>query len=139
VPQTLDDFTVDQSLSDGHVWGRQELERLFNESVATASAADDNLLLDLEAIASSWQLPPPTWTKQTHGCFALNTPYGTLAVRRLVGWTVERNGAPLVCAIFGKRVIFDRFEQAKMSALVHAADRDGSCFVDGTRWEELAD
>jgi hypothetical protein len=134
----MSDFTVDPSLSDDHEWGRQRLDRLLKKTVATASAADENLVLDLEAVARSWQLPPPLWTKRAHGCFELNIPYGLLIVRRLVGWTVERNGIPLVWAIAGEKVIFDKLEHAKTSALAHALDYGDVRFVDGTWWDKRA-
>jgi hypothetical protein len=137
--QTPDDFAVDPSLSDDHEWGRQRLDRLLKESAATASAADENLVLDLEAVARSWQLPPPPWTKRAHGCFELNTPYGMLVVRRLVGWTVELNGRPLVWAVGSEKVIFDKLEHAKTSGLAHAPDYGDIRFVDGTWWDKRAD
>lgn len=138
VAQTMD-APVDPSLPDAREWGRQRLEALLKGSVPTASAADENLLLDLEAVARSWQLPPPTWTKRAHGYYQLNTPYGLLVVRRLIGWTVERDGTSLVWAPAGKKVIFDKLEPAKTSALVHARDVGVSGFLDGTRWDEPAD
>jgi hypothetical protein len=133
------DFLGDPSISDDHEWGRRRLDSLLKKSVARASAADENLELDLEAVARSWQLPPPTWTKQGHGYYELNTPYGLLVVRRLIGWTTERNGAPLVWFLDGEKVIFDKLEHAKTSALVHARAYRDSRFVDGTRWSEPAD
>jgi hypothetical protein len=133
------DFVVDPSLPDDHEWGRQRLDRLLKESAATASAADENLLLDLGAVARSWQLLPPTWTKRAHGCFELNTPYGILVVRRLVGWTVELNGRPLVWAVGSEKVIFDKLEHAKTSGLAHAPDYGDIRFVDGTWWDKRAD
>ena len=137
--QIPDDFAVDPSLSDDHECGRQRLDQLLKESAATASAADENLVLDLEAVARSWQLPPPTWTKRAHGCFELNTPYGILVVRRLVGWTVELNGRPLVWAVGSEKVIFDKLEHAKTSGLAHAPDYGDIRFVDGTWWDKRAD
>lgn len=133
VLQSPADFQVDPSISDDHEWGRQRLDNLLKESNVKASADDENLVLVLEAAARNWQLPPPKWSKQAHGYYELNTPYGLLVVRRLIGWTVERNGAPLVWFLEdGERVIFDKLEHAKTSALKHA--RGGPYFGDGTRW-----
>jgi len=136
----LGDFTADPSIPDDHEWGRHRLDRLLKDAGATADSADDNLLIDLNRVARSWQLPPPTWTKRAHGCLELNTPYGILVVRRLIGWVVERNGAPLVWynggPVAGKKVIFDKLEHAKVSALAHAGDFGELRFRDGTRWDE---
>src|SRR5205823_11323980 len=135
------DFNVDISSSDDHEWGQQRLNSLLKESTAEVSAADENLLLDLEAAARSWQLRLPEWTKRAHGYYHLNTPYGHLVVRRLIGWTVERNGVPLTwfCVCSGNTVIFDKLEHAKTSALLHARDRGlAFSFRDGTRWREPA-
>jgi hypothetical protein len=133
---TLDDFHVDPSQPDDHEWGYRELDRSLKASGMKASSADENLVLDLEAVARSWQLAPPSWIKHSHGRYELKTPYGLAMVRRLVGWTVELNGAPLVWSMGGERVIFDKLEHAKTSALVHARDWGESRFADGTRWDE---
>jgi hypothetical protein len=136
--QTTCDFAVDPTLSDDHEWGRQQLGRLLKKSNRKAAAADEKLISDIEAVARSWQLPPPPWTKRTHGCFALNTPYGILVVRRLIGWTVERNGTPLVWFISGEKVIFDKLEHAKTIALACVLTcSDGR--ISGVRWGKRAD
>ena len=124
---------ADPSLSDNHEWGRQRLDRLLKKSNATACAADENLVLDVEAVARSWQLSRPTWTKRAHGCFELNTPYGNLVVRRLIGWTVERNGVPLCWFLRGERVIFDKLEHAKTAAVACARHYSGDS-ISGVRW-----
>jgi hypothetical protein len=124
------------SVSDDHTWGRQRLEQLLKQSGVGATAEDENLIIDLQVRTSGWQLPPPAWIMRAQGCFELDTPYGTLVVRRLIGWTVERDGAPLVSFLGGDRVIFDKLENAKMSALVHAADIGTGGFPDGTRWSK---
>ena len=108
----------------------------MRKSIAGASAPDKNLLLALDALARSWQLPPPTWTKRAEGHFELNTPYGVLTVRRLVGWTVERNAVPLCWFHPEERLIFDKLEHAKISALAHARDFGDERFGDGTRWDK---
>jgi hypothetical protein len=130
---TAGNFPVDLLLSDGHEYGTKQLDRLLNNAHILGTAPDKKLLLDIETVARSWQLPPPTWTKRSHGCFHLNTPYGTLIVRRLIGWTLERNGVPLCWIDFDRKVIFDKLEHAKMSALVHARDI-GYDIPDGTTW-----
>ena len=129
-------FPVDPTRSDEHEWGREHLKHLIKKVGLAAEAFDENLRLDLEAEAKSWRLPPPKWRKRTHGCFQLSTPYGELVVRRLIGWTVERNGASLVWYLSGRKVIFDKLEHAQTSALLHARDRGGHAFVDGTRWDD---
>jgi len=140
VLQVPGDFPVDPSISDDHEWGRERLTRLLKDSVETASAADLNLVLHLEHVAGSWRFRPPTWTKRAHGYLELVTPYGTLVVRRLIGWTVERDGVPLVWDVVdeNEKVIFDKLEHARTSALIHAIDVwDNRRFFDGTRWDEL--
>ena len=53
----------------------------------------------------------------------------------MIGWTVERDGVPLCWTVFGGKVIFDKLEHAKISALVHARDFGYDIrFLDGTRW-----
>ena len=134
-------FPIDPSLSDDHEWGRQRLQQLLKASLATANTAtafDEALVSDLKVFARSWQLPTPQWTKRAHGCFELNTPYGILVIRRLVGLTIERNGWPLVWWQTRKKVIFDKLEHARTSALVHGPGCD-HLILDGTRWEKPAD
>jgi hypothetical protein len=77
-------------------------------------------------------------TKQAHGYYELKTPYGLLVVRRLIGWTAERDGAPLVWFVGDEKIIFGKLEHAKTSALVHARDYGGMHFLDGTRWDNPA-
>jgi hypothetical protein len=61
-----------------------------------------------------------------------------LVVRRLVGWTVERNDTPLVWAMDGERVIFDKLEHAKTIALACVQTYiDGR--ISGVRWGKRAD
>ena len=142
VVESSGDYPVDPSISDDHEWGSQRLGRLLKASVATASTTaciDGNLVSDLQRFARSWQLPQPLWTKRAHGCFELKTPYGILLIRRLVGWTIERNDMPLVWFLSGRRVIFDKLEHAKMSALAHARDYGDIHPFDGTRWAERAE
>jgi hypothetical protein len=58
----------------------------------------------------------------------------------MIGWTVERNGLPLVWWCSGSKVIFDKLDDAKTSALVHVADLGAYVrYPDGTRWGEPAD
>lgn len=135
VPQAPGDFAADPSLSDDHEWGCQRLDRLLKES--DACAADENLVLDVEAVGQSWQLSRPTWTKRAHGCFELNTPYGILVVRRLIGWTVERNGVPLCWSLGGKKVIIDKLEHAKTAAVACARYYNGNG-ISGVRWGNSA-
>jgi hypothetical protein len=139
VRQAPSEFPVDPTISDDHEWGRQRLDSLLKESTAKASASYEDWELDLEAVARSWQLRTPKWTKQAHGYYELKTPYGLLVVRRLIGWTVERNGAPLVWFLGDEKIIFDKLEHAKTSALVHARDYGDRHFPDGTRWDNPAD
>jgi hypothetical protein len=129
-----DDFSVDQAIGDDHEWGRRRLKELLKSSGAGACATDDNLILDLEACARTWQLLPPPWIKRARGFFELTTPHGVLVVRRLIGWTVEKNGIPLVWFLSGERVIFDKLEHAKISALVHARDRGNAGLGYGISW-----
>jgi hypothetical protein len=123
-----DDFPVDPA-TDDHEWGYRRLKELLKSSGTQAFAADDNLILDMEACARRWQLAPPSWNERARGFFELGTPDGVLVIRRFIGWTIEKNGAPLVWFIGGERVIFDRLEHAKTCALIGARDRVG-----GTRW-----
>lgn len=134
IPQPPVKLDVDTSVSDDHEWGYQQLEQLIKRSGLAASPDDKNLLVDLRCRSSQWFLAPPVWSKLAHGYFELRTPYGTLVVRRLIGWTVERNGAPLVWRLSGRKVIFDKLENAKVSALIHARDIGANFYPDGTRW-----
>ena len=106
-PSPPDDFPVDQAIDDDHEWGQPLLKKSLKTSGAQAYAADDNLILDIEDCSRRWQLAPPTWTKRARGFFELNSPHGVLVVRRLIGWTVEKNGAPLVWFLSGEKVIFE--------------------------------
>jgi hypothetical protein len=133
------DLPIDPSTQDDHEWGRQRLDCLLKQSGVVGSAPDENLVIHLEGAARRWHLPPPMWSTRAHGCYGLDTPYGTLVVRRLIGWTVERDGAPIVWFSRRDRVIFDRLEHAKTSALIHAADYGYNRFVDGTLWGERPD
>jgi hypothetical protein len=135
-------FAPDPLIPDDHEWGLTRLTQLVKQSGAAASAADENLLMDLRGSrgARHWQLARPTWTKRALGYFELDTPYGTLVVRRLIGWTIERDGAPLVWFHGnGGRVIFDKLEDAQTGALLHAADFGDHRFIDGTRWDKRPD
>jgi hypothetical protein len=125
---------ADPSLSDDHEWGKQRLDRLLKEG-DIGLADDENLIIDIYREARQWQLPMPPWIKRAHGWYDMATPYGTLTVRRLIGWTVERNGSPLVWnPPYNKRVIFDKLEHAKASALVHARDCGPGSYFDCTHF-----
>src|SRR5262249_8365842 len=129
----------DPSVSDDHVWGRARLERLLKDSPGTGAAADENLLIDIRRVVRWWRLSLPTWEKLAEGFYHLNTPYGRFSVRRSMGWAVERYGLPLVWWDTGSRVIFDKLEDAKTSALVHLTDDGGYVrYPDGTRWLDPA-
>jgi hypothetical protein len=78
----------------------------------------------------------PAWRKRGHGWYDLATPYGLLTTRRLIGWTVERNEAFLAWNFSGVRMIFDKREDAKASALVHARDRPLIGYPDGMFFNE---
>jgi hypothetical protein len=129
------DFAAD--LPDDHEWGRKQLDRLLSKSASSGAAADENLLIDIRHVAQWWRLPPPPWTRVAQGLYCLDTPYGALSVRRMVGWAVERNDLPLVWWCTDRRVIYDKLEDAKTSALVHMADEGTNIrYPDGTRWGE---
>jgi hypothetical protein len=129
---------ADHTLADDHEWGRRRLKELLKTSGAEGCAADDNLMLDMEACARAWQLTPPSWTKRARGFLELDTPYGILVVHRLIGWTVERDGVPLVWFLSGEKVIFDKIEHAKTSALVHARDHGSAGLGHGVSWGRTA-
>jgi hypothetical protein len=136
VLQTPAVFQANPSISDDHEWGLQQLGSLLKKSSMAALPPDGNLVLDMERAARRWELPAPAWTKQAHGYYELNTPYGLLLVRRLIGWTVERNSMPLVWFWGGDpKVIFDKLEHAKTSALLHAGECGDMYVGDGTRWD----
>jgi hypothetical protein len=135
---------ADTSVSDDHEWGFQQLKRLIERSGLAAYPADENLLVDLRRRSRQWSLALPMWSKLAHGYFQLHTPYGTLIVRRQIGWTVERNGSRLVWSSYSRteKAIFDNLENAKTAALVHARDIGANVYLDGTRWgsdEQLAE
>jgi hypothetical protein len=131
------DLASGASEPDDHEWGERELKRRLLECT-DGYAADVHITRNLERQAESWQLPMPSWTKRASGWYELSSPYGVLAIRRLVGWTVERNNEPLRWCFFGHRVIFDKLEHAQISALVHAYDLGEFSTRDGTHWCESA-
>jgi hypothetical protein len=135
-----DGFGSIASYRDGLWWNiPQRPAEHFVLNTMPSAAADENLMLALEAVSRSWQqIALPIWTERADGLFELNTPYGKLVIRRLVGWTVERNGVPLVWCVSGKRLTFDKLEHAKTSALLHAPDYGDLRANDGTRWQKLA-
>jgi hypothetical protein len=135
-PLSSGDFMDDQSVPDDHQWGRKHLDQLLKKSGIYADAPNENLVLDVEAFASWWQLDPPRWSCPAVGRFELKTPYGNLVVRRLIGWTVERNGVPL-CWHFRRdpRVIFESLEHAKTIALACASTWGAKPLpIGGVRW-----
>jgi hypothetical protein len=132
--QECDDIPTDGILPDDYEWGRERLDRFLQEFCGTGLAADESLLLDIAKRAASWQLSPSQWTRCGVGSYELNTPYGLLTVQRTFGWGVKRDGAPLTSVHNEKPIIFDKLEDAKTSALVHAKDRGVGRFVDGTCW-----
>ena len=80
--ETSGDFPVDPSISYDHEWGRERLDQLLKASVATARTADaidENLVLDLEGVARSWQLPPPLWTRRANGQSSATCPLCTVS------------------------------------------------------------
>jgi len=121
------------SLSDDHEWDRQELQQQLDQVGANAIVADKHLVLKLERIAQAWELAPPVWNRRGEGYFELKTPYGRLAVSRLVGWKVERNNTPLVHGYPGELVIFEKLEHAKTCALRHA--RGNPNLSDCVQWD----
>jgi hypothetical protein len=129
------DLAADASVPDDHEWGEPELKRRLLEC-PDAYAADVHIISNLEHQAEWWQLPMPSWTRRALGCYELSSPYGVLIVRRLIGWIVERNNEPLRWCYFGDRVVFDKLEHAKVSALVHAYDRGDFSHTDGTHWSD---
>jgi hypothetical protein len=131
------DLAAEASEPDDHEWGEKELNRLLLE-IPDGYAADIHVISSIERQAESWQLPMPKWTRRAQGWYELNSPYGVLRIRRLVGWTVDRNEVPLRWCFFGHRVIFDKLKHAKASALVHAYDLGDFSTRDGTHWCETA-
>jgi hypothetical protein len=117
---------------------RRRLDELLKQSGVDAAAADDNLIIELKWRAEKMQLKMPAWMEREQDRFELETRQGTLVIRRLIGWTVERNGVPLVWFLSGRhRVVFNKLEHAQISALLHAEDRRYPLLLDGTRWEEV--
>jgi hypothetical protein len=110
------DLAAAASVPDDHEWGERELKRRLLKC-SDAYAADYPIISNIERQADCWQLPMPSWTRRAGGWYELGSAYGVLVVRRLVGWTVERNNEPLRWCYFGDRVIFDKLEHAKVSAL----------------------
>ena len=82
------------------------------------------------------QLQLPVWKNPAQGWHTLVSPRGKFVVRRLVGWTAERNGAPMDYIFPPGRLIFDRLEHAKIHALRHAEAEPAELSVcgDGTGW-----
>jgi hypothetical protein len=129
------DLAAAASVADDQEWGERELKRRLLQCPDTF-AADVHIIKGIERQADCWQLPMPSWTRRAGDWYELGSPYGVLVVRRLIGWTVERNNEPLRWCYFGDRVIFDKLEHAKMSALVHAYDVGLPSHPDGTHWSD---
>lgn len=126
-----------ESLPDDHEWGRDKLKRLLEKFEGAVSATDRALENHLDAVVNSWALSLPSWTICDPGHFELKTPHGKLVIRRMVGWVVERNGAPRVWFSPGRLIIFDKLEHAKICGLLHARDYgEHNPYPDGTRWAE---
>ena len=123
------------SVPDEHECGQKQLECLLLDFPDTL-AADIHVIRSIERQAESWELPMPKWTRRARGWYELSSPYGVLIIRRLVGWTVERNNEPLRWCYFGHRVIFDKLEHAQISAVVHAYDVGLPSHPDGTHWSD---
>jgi hypothetical protein len=132
--EDFDGIPTDGVLPDDYEWGRERLDRFLQEFCGTRLAADENLLLDIAKRAASWQLPPPRWTRHSVGSYELNTPYGLLTVQRVFGWVVKRDGAHLARMHDDNAIFFDKLEDAKTIALLHAGDRAVDWPADGTQW-----
>jgi hypothetical protein len=132
-------------LPDDYEWrDDKKLNSIIRSFGHTATAdllrACENELRDckMATLPEPAQLQLPVWANPARGWHTLDSPRGKLVVRRLVGWAIERNGAPMEYTTFGGRLIFDRLEHAKIHALRHAeADlKDISVRRDGTGWHK---
>jgi hypothetical protein len=110
----------DCGTADDHEWGLPELSRLLTSP--HIGSPEDELLIRITRNNASWLSPCPEWTRREQGWYELKTPCGVLTVRRMIGWTVERDGMPLVWSLYGQRVIFDKLERAMTAAWVHAEE-----------------
>jgi len=128
----MTEIDIDQPLPDNYEFGREQLRDILKEF--NQWGADEILLSGIRRRAATWQLPPPRWTRREVGLYELHTPRGLLIVQRKIGWTVERDGVPLVWRLSDRVVFFDRLEDAKTSGLLHCLGDEE--FPDGTGWSE---
>ena len=128
-------------LDDSYEFGTERLREL-TRSFGSPAARDiiescEAELVGCRAAVGIVQLP--VWENPARGWFELKTPCGWLVIRRLVGWSIERDGAPMTYMTWNgePKVIFDKLEHAKIHALRHAAENGlFRCVGDGTYWKE---
>src|SRR5258708_9735899 len=122
-----------QPLPDDYEWGRDGLREIAEGF--GLGYADDNLLLDMARGAARCKLPSLQWTRIKTGSYELKTEDGLLSVQRWLGWVVRRDSAPLAWRFNGRPIIFDKLEDARTSAVLHARDAEVG-FPDCTRWAQ---
>lgn len=130
----FDEIPTDGILPDNYEFGRERLDRLIHDFCGKRLAADEKLLAKTAERAAGWRLPPPLWTRRGVGNYELNTPYGLLTVQRTIAWVVKRDGAHLARMHDDNAIFFDKLEDAKTIALLHAGDRAGDWPEDETQW-----
>jgi hypothetical protein len=128
-----EDIDTSKPLPDDYELGSDRLRELAEGF--GLGYPDDNLLSDIRHGAAHWQLPAPKWTRIETGSYELKTPCGTLTVQRRLGWLICRDGAPLAWRFSSEPIMFDKLEDAQMSAVLHARDREVG-FPDGTWWAQ---
>jgi hypothetical protein len=128
---------ISEPLPDNYEWDEEQLDGVLEEFLGDRLLADEGLRSDLASRAAKWQLPPPNWT-YSDGAYELRTPFGLLRLERFFGWRVMRDTVPLIWQHNQKSVFFHRLEDAKISALLHAGNRNGdnSYSPDGICWSK---
>src|SRR5262249_28103898 len=129
----VEDAFPGQPLPDDFEWGHERL-RNFLADCPYMQAAHENLLADMADGTSFWPGPPPPWTKLEPGSYELKTQFGTLTVRRQVGWVAHLDGAPLVWVVGDPIIVFDKLKDAQTCALLHLLDGVIDPPRDGALW-----
>jgi hypothetical protein len=122
-----DEIDGSTPLSDEYEWGAERLSSIIEGWGGAAVVSDLSLLLSIRRHSRRWRLPMPRWGSVKIGHLELQTPSGLLSVRRKFGWLVRRGRDLLIWRCYDKPVMFDRLDDAKKIALLHA--NDGAEFV----------
>jgi succinate dehydrogenase flavin-adding protein (antitoxin of CptAB toxin-antitoxin module) len=102
---------------------RQKLNPLTRKAVEDQLIDQTKLNAFVAAIARHPKMARLRWRRRRRGCYELDTPYGTLHVNAYFHgcWTAARDTALLVHAHNNEMAIIIGLQEAKATALLHAA------------------